>query len=257
MQTRPAEDIDAVLGRFQAWAGSRNAVEAKPGIRELSCEDALQSRRYRWKAADETLAKKKPDVEPGVVRAGAPVTAQTAVSAPEAAQKKTAPAEVRSTRRSATKKARTGGHAAKLNREARSVSAQKPVPVAKAGFKATTEAKLEFRDVLAATVRPVEVMITAQPVEISRQVAISIRLAPAERALIKTRAAEAGITASAYIRQCALELEQLRAQVQQTLAALERNPRASNPNPARAPGFFTRLVRRFFPGTTSSLALRA
>ncbi len=32
MQTQPVDDIEAVLGRFQAWAGVRNAVETKAGI---------------------------------------------------------------------------------------------------------------------------------------------------------------------------------------------------------------------------------
>ena len=43
MHIRPVDDIDAVIGRFQAWAGSRNATENKPGIRDLSYDEALQS----------------------------------------------------------------------------------------------------------------------------------------------------------------------------------------------------------------------
>ena len=43
MQTQSIENIDAVLGRFQAWAGASNAAETKPGIRELSYEEALRS----------------------------------------------------------------------------------------------------------------------------------------------------------------------------------------------------------------------
>jgi hypothetical protein len=238
MQTQPVEDIDVVLGRFQAWSGSRNATEPKPDIRELPYEEALQSRRYRWRAADETPVKKKLDAEPGVVSA-APIAAQTAVSEHEAAQKKMAPARVRDTKRSATKRVQTRGRAVK------------------AGSKVRMETKPEFREVLAKAVRPPEVIVAAQPVELSRQVAVSIRLAPTERALIKTRAAEAGITVSAYVRQCALEVEQLRAQVQQALATMEHRGLTSISGPVLASGFLARLMRRFFPASASTLTLRA
>jgi len=240
MQTQPVEDIDAVLGRFLAWTGSRNAAEAKPGIRELSYEEALQSRRYRWKAGGEASAKKKQGAQPGLT----PVAVPAATSKQEPVRQKTAPVKAR------TKQ----GTAQRVHSRER---AAKAVPVARSAAADKAERKPEFREVLAETIRPTEVMVAAQPVELARQVAISIRLAPAERALIKTRAAEAGITASAYIRQCALEVEQLRAQVQQTLAAMERKAPASIPAPAASPGLFARIVRRFFPGTAQALALRA
>jgi Mobilization protein NikA len=241
MQTQPVEDIDAVLGRFLAWTGSRNAAEAKPGIRELSCEEALQSRRYRWKAGGEASAKKKQGAQPGLT----PVAVPAATSKQEPVRQKTAPVKARNTKQGTAQRVHSRERAAKA------------VPVARSAAADKAERKPEFREVLAEAIRPTEVMVAAQPVELARQVAISIRLAPAERALIKTRAAEAGITASAYIRQCALEVEQLRAQVQQTLAAMERKAPASIPAPAALPGLFARIVRRFFPGTAQVLALRA
>ena len=236
MQTQPLENIDAVLGRFQAWAGSSNAAETKPGIRELSYDEALKSRRYHWKAADKTPAKKKMTAELGVSPAAAPK--------PQPEQPKTAPAKVRDTKQRTTKQVRAENHAAKAE------------PAVKTTVKAV--AKPQFREVLAETVRPPEVIpAVAQPLELSRQVAISIRLAPAERALIRTRAAEAGISASAYIRQCALEVEQLRAQVQHALAAMERKAPASIPTPVAESGFFLRFIQRIFPGRNTALALRA
>jgi predicted component of type VI protein secretion system len=39
---------------------------------------------------------------------------------------------------------------------------------------------------------------------------MSLRVAASKQALIKVRAAEAGLPASAYLRQCALQVEQLR-----------------------------------------------
>ncbi len=60
---KPPEDIDAVLGRFQAWSATRKATDKTTqktapkqsddlpdGVRELSYEEALESSRYRWQA---------------------------------------------------------------------------------------------------------------------------------------------------------------------------------------------------------------
>lgn len=49
---------------------------------------------------------------------------------------------------------------------------------------------------------------------------IHIRLSAPESAQLKQRAAEAGLTVSAYLRSCVLEAETLRAQVKQALAQL-------------------------------------
>lgn len=211
MQTQPMEDIDAVLGRFQAWVGARNAVEVKPGVRELTYEEALQSSRYRRRGAS-ALPIKNSKAETGTRSTAALDTT----------------AEQEPTRTAAPVKDRD----AKLNagRKRRAAKASKPA------------ANPPFRDVLA------EVVVAARPAEITRHTAVSIRLAPDERALIRTRAAEAGISASAYMRQCALEVEHLRTQVEQALAAVERSTPASIQAPAPVParGFFARLAQMIF-----------
>ncbi len=50
---------------------------------------------------------------------------------------------------------------------------------------------------------------------------MTIRLSKAECARLRERAAEAGLTVSAYLRSCALEAEALRAEVKQALAELK------------------------------------
>src|SRR5271156_1103670 len=95
-----------------------------------------------------------------------------------------------------------------------------------------------------------------------RQVSMSLRVAASEQALIKARAAEAGISASAYLRQCALEVEQLRAQVQHTLAVIERKstlalPAGEAPAHVSRRGFLGRMRRRIFGGRDTALTLRA
>ncbi|MGA3131629.1 MAG: hypothetical protein ABSD59_12560 [Terracidiphilus sp.] len=54
-----------------------------------------------------------------------------------------------------------------------------------------------------------------------RSASVTIRMSKAECARLHRRAAEAGLTVSAYLRSCALEAETLRAQVKQALAELK------------------------------------
>lgn len=220
METQSVEDINAVLGRFQAWTGSRKAVEQKAGVREFSYEEALESGRYKWKGAGKASAGKvkKAEVEPD-----------------------SAPTKNSVAKRTAAKKAGA------------KESAVKSVAVTKSG------AKPAFREVLVETVRISDIVAPPKQVDVTRQSAISVRFAPEERALIKNRAAEAGVSASAYVRQCALEVEQLRAQVQQamvTMVAMERGVAAPIQGSVAKTGFFARVARRFFPRSTASLALR-
>jgi hypothetical protein len=63
---------------------------------------------------------------------------------------------------------------------------------------------------------------------------ITIRLSETECAQLRLRAAEAGLTVSAYLRSCTLEVESLRAQVKQTLAQL-RAPKPPAPEANRQP----------------------
>jgi hypothetical protein len=62
-----------------------------------------------------------------------------------------------------------------------------------------------------------------------KNASITIRLSQGECAQLKSRAAEAGITVSAYLRSCTFEAESLRAQVKETLAQL----RAASSSPRR------------------------
>lgn len=217
MGTQSVEDINGVLSRFQAWAGTCNAAEAKPGVRELSYEEALESGRYKWKGADKARAGKAEDSH----------------REPEAVLRKDGDTKRRAVKESSSKEARKEGRVKK------------------------TAAKPGFREVLVETVRRSEIVAPVKQAEAARQTAISVRFAPGERALIKARAAEAGISASAYVRQCALEVEQLRAQVREAIAAMERGIAVSVHSSIPAPGFFLRIARRFFPRSTPSLALRA
>jgi hypothetical protein len=74
-----------------------------------------------------------------------------------------------------------------------------------------------------------------------KRASITIRLNEAECAQIHRRAAEAGLTVSAYLRSCTLEVESLRTQVKETLAQLRKPaPAPMAPFPSR-PGPWFRL----------------
>lgn len=60
-----------------------------------------------------------------------------------------------------------------------------------------------------------------------RATSVTIRLSKAESARLRERAAEAGLTISAYLRSCALEAETLRTQVKQALAEMKAGSHSS------------------------------
>jgi len=67
-----------------------------------------------------------------------------------------------------------------------------------------------------------------------RAASVTIRLSTAECARLRQRAAEAGLTVSAYLRSCVLEADALRAQVKQALAEMRisrsnEQPQANTP----------------------------
>jgi len=252
MATRPVEDVQAVLGRFKAWTGAKNAMEAGPGIREIPYEEALASERYRWKGAGDGGRKTdlKPKTAKPEVKAG-PVNASVG-GEPERGKTRAV---------KTAKTIRTRGHGKGASSDAKKAAAEKAGNVKRCAAvkQEDSSRKPVFREVLAEAVKPAE-LVVAQPAELARQKAISIRLAPEERALIQARAAEAGTTVSAYIRQCVLEVEQLRAQVRKAMTAMECGGSSVADllaAPAPTPGFFARMARKLFPGRGSVLALRA
>jgi predicted DNA binding CopG/RHH family protein len=82
--------------------------------------------------------------------------------------------------------------------------------------------------------------------ELSRRSAsITIRVSEQENVQLRTRAAEAGLTISAYLRSCTFEAEALRAQVKTALAELRKastgETRFAAPPAERAPRRWWRL----------------
>ena len=229
MQTRgqqmTEDDIEAVLGRFQAWTGSRDTNAAKDGVREISYEEALGASRYPRRKAAETPAAEPVSGTPGPDPAVVSTPARMPVKAAKACE-----------------------------------------PVTNKPAAARKKAEQAFRAALAQSI----VAAASKPARTNgreeRQVVMSVRVAASEHALIKLRAARAGVSVSAYLRQCALDVEILRGQVQQlmTASALSRmaelaNPVASSPAPVaiRHGGWLGRLQRRIWGGSETRLSLKA
>jgi len=82
-----------------------------------------------------------------------------------------------------------------------------------------------------------------------KRASITIRLSSAECAQLHKRAAEAGLTVSAYLRSCTFEAESLRALVKDTLAQLQAAQSTGKPKPTpQAKASWFGWLLRFFPG---------
>ena len=80
---------------------------------------------------------------------------------------------------------------------------------------------------------------SASPDRSLKRASITICLSEPECAQLHRRAAEAGLTVSAYLRSCTLEVESLRTQVKQTLAQLrESAPAPTQPLPTKPNPWF-------------------
>jgi hypothetical protein len=88
---------------------------------------------------------------------------------------------------------------------------------------------------------------------------ITIRLSQAECAQLRQRAAEAGLTVSAYLRSCTFEAESLRALVKDTMAQLRSATSAGKQPvlPPSRPSWFQRLVQFLAPWHGSPRVARA
>lgn len=74
-----------------------------------------------------------------------------------------------------------------------------------------------------------------------KSASITVRFTAAENSRLRARATEAGLTLSEYLRSCAFEVENLRAQVKEAVAAM-REPAQSSPTPRRS--WLARILSR-------------
>jgi hypothetical protein len=224
----PLEDINAIVSRFQAWAGAQTAANGKHGVRELTYEEAIRSTRRRTTASEKPAVAAPPPAPNRVKRAAG----RKASAAEPVKIKKRAPLHAR---RSTCKK--------------KTLSPTKPkAPPA--------QPSAVFRHVLAAQVLPVAVVPALSLVAESRSTALSLRMSPGEHSLVKAHAAEANLSVSAYLRTCLFEVENLRIRLRQLQTVTAYTPvRTSIFTTAFAS--CAQFLRRLVGGKTTTLVVRA
>ena len=250
---KPPEDIDAVLGRFEVWSALLKKTEKTPpnakvlheGVRELSYEKALESSRSRWQTRTQPSASDESKEEIQIRPEQKPAPAITQDEPAQVAFKYDA---IRPDKLSLS-------------------TAGLPIHGTGPRQKATPQ---PFGTVLAEALPidpdpspelgPLALVWPVSPKN-ERQVSMSLRVASSEQALIKARAAEAGLSVSAYLRHCALEVEKLRNQVHHALALIdersERSLTARQSSAQRSQNHFFSRLRQLVFGRPPRLTLGA
>ncbi|HEX3438532.1 MAG TPA: hypothetical protein VHT24_17305 [Pseudacidobacterium sp.] len=118
--------------------------------------------------------------------------------------------------------------------------------------------KPDFRQTLEKQIAIVPTIQRSSSLTVERRSSmLSIRVTDAERSLFKSRAAEANLSVSAYMRQCVLQVEELRTQVERHLLAAS----GQNCEPeSQSEGVFdsiAQFMRRLFRGSAPTPSVRA
>jgi hypothetical protein len=233
----PADDLQAVLGRFQAWTEAHHqanrraqppadeeaprAAKRRPaknkveGLREVSYEEALRTALPRRKASSGPALNKASAVSR---KAAEPVPSKQRSMPPQAPE---------------------------IQKEQARPSTVKAVPT-------------DFRQALA---QSIAARVSTPPatthalVPASRPSVLSVRFAAAEREQITARAAEAGLSTSAYVRRCAIEVEQLRSQVKRLMDTTQYGTATPAAAILPVPGIWHWVRRRFLRRAPSKLVL--
>jgi len=97
------------------------------------------------------------------------------------------------------------------------------------------------------------------PRQSRKSASVTVRLSSAEYEQLHQRAAEAGLTVSAYLRSCTFEAESLRAQVKETLALLRSAADSSSPSAVSASAqgqSWVKSLRLGWPRRSSAQAVK-
>ncbi len=243
------EDLDAVLGRFQTWAATRRTKgeNASEGVRlprearEVSYEEALQASSYIRPMGFTSLDPLVPEVnahesaaeEPKLQGSDFPPVSLPPISAlvveipiapvPATRARAFRSSEIHESSPVATTHAKPAG----------SVKGRRQRP------------RGAFRDVLQSTAA---LVAAAQPgpapLERGKSTSLTLRVSDSEQARIQARAVQANLSVSAYLRQCALGVDELREQVELALKNLHQQQEHVAPSPgiSAIPGILGRFA---------------
>lgn len=222
----PIEDINAIVNRFQAWAGTQAPARAKDGVRELTYDEAIRSRRHHLRMEEPVS-----EVEKSVPTRPANTK------------------QVETVKSAKTKRRTKAARHAKRNQDENIARPSARVSVADRKSTVFSEVLAEKVSILPAS--------ASQELALSerRTTALSLRISFAEHALLRKRAEEANLSVSCYLRNCVFEVEELRAKVN-ALQVANAAPRLLQHRGGILDG-----ISRFFAGilgsSKSTLSLRA
>jgi hypothetical protein len=247
----PAEDIGSILHRFEHWAGGHQPAE----IRELTFEEALARARRRRADTDE-LAEPASKTKAAPASKPAPKDASGTVTKPQPAAVGTAKAaDPKPSRNAAKSTSRVKAQKPRAKATAAPPREAKPATAGRTFQQALEDEITRPRTAHLAgeLLRADTVELTARPANAASSVSLSVKMSVADRNVIRTRAQSLGLTPGAYLRQCALEVESLRAEMQQLLLARAQAAPRSLP-PAQKPNWLARLRGLFFAHTSDRQA---
>jgi hypothetical protein len=208
--------------------GSGNDDGLLDDVADFSYEGALRNRPGRW--ADES------GIEPGSIE---PVRVEPGPSAG-------ALCEGPISFPSSTAAAQSARPLAQSSAQASAQLSAQPKPQLRAQPAAYDPNRISITEIEIGPARP--------PSRDLKRASVTIRMSAVECARLHARAAESGLTVSAYLRSCTLEVESLRAQVKEALAGLrvastagDQKSMAEPPSkfgPVSAPAWGTKLFGR-------------
>lgn len=273
----PQEDIGSVLHRFQKWAGH----QPEP-VRELTYEEAVARSRRRVYAENIPAPpeQKKPaasteDAKLPALKTKAAKSTQTGTAEPagKSASKSARAAGGKATKASSRKAAaQSSMQSTEAEPAPRNAAGSAYQAIRKASGQNAPDPKMpgevisaptaSFEQALAAQIQvpapaPLAIHADTKPVaplsSDAPAVHLTVRFAKEERDTVRERAHDLGITPSAYMRHCILEIDSLRAELEAARLAYAHASGAaiSSQSPAFQNGSLLSLRRR------STLSLRA
>jgi hypothetical protein len=256
---RPANDVSAGLpldplarrdSPSDFNAGAANAAQPKD-LEMMPMEDRWPQVRFAKTSADLVATHLEDSVTSIPAQSGAPGS-QIKAASRSAESPASVPADAAKAARRATGVKRAAEEAVSAKRAHSAVGPAKVEAVpAPALASRQPQAKAAFRDVLKGTAAlATSPAAGSSSISANKSTCLTLRVSDGEQARIQACAAQANLSVSAYLRQCALGVDELRNQVEVALLKLRQEQEREIPQPgfAAIPGIFRRFGMRCMRG---------
>uniref|UniRef100_A0A7V5CS43 Uncharacterized protein n=1 Tax=Acidobacterium capsulatum TaxID=33075 RepID=A0A7V5CS43_9BACT len=255
---RPWEDDESVEPAASATPPQPTATPTpapQPAAKAAAASSSSKSRKPAKTAAE------KPVMKTATPSTAARTRAQSQTRKTSATTQRKTKAAGSSKKAKSAAKAPATASAAKRPQAAASPSSAASRDVATPGAAYDLQPSPSFQQILAAQFKtgPLATSdtvteVVAQPATVHAEevsgtaVTVTVHLSVTERNALRTRAQQLGLTADAYLRQCALEVESLRSELQEVLVTRMQAARQLPAQPRR--DWLGRLKQYFFPSRT-------